>query len=124
MEGQGGRAPLMAASAPPFRFTQNYIFEISRNDKTANNDGKRNNQWSKNYCSKVMTLLHKKLHQKSNTITIVVTRGAGTSKRQGDGGQLFQKALSILYVQSYSHCHQHCSLILSNNQTLQQSQST
>ena len=29
---------------PPFRFTQNTVFEKSPNDKTTDNDGKRNNK--------------------------------------------------------------------------------
>ena len=42
---------------------------------------------------------------------VLTIRGAGTSKRQG--GQLFQRALSTLYVQSLPPTH--CSQILSNN---------
>ena len=39
----GDRVPLTAACAPPFWFTKNTIFGTSRNDKTTDNDGKRNN---------------------------------------------------------------------------------
>ena len=40
---QRDRAPLTAACARPFRFTQNAAFGISRNNKTTDNDGERNN---------------------------------------------------------------------------------
>ena len=39
---KAGRTPLSAACAP-FWFTKNTAFETSRNDKTTDNDGKRNN---------------------------------------------------------------------------------
>ena len=41
--GQGGVSPLATACASPFWLTQNIVFETSRNDKTTDNDGKRNN---------------------------------------------------------------------------------
>ena len=41
--GPGGGAPLTAACASPFWFTQNTVLETSRNDKTAINDVKRKN---------------------------------------------------------------------------------
>ena len=40
--GKGGRTPLTAAIAP-FWLTKNTAFVTSRNNKTTDNDGKRNN---------------------------------------------------------------------------------
>ena len=40
---RGGVPPLTDACAPPFRFIQNTVFVTSLKDKTAHNDGKRNN---------------------------------------------------------------------------------
>ena len=42
-EARGGRAPLVTACVPPFRVTEKNVFGISRDDKTAENDGKKNN---------------------------------------------------------------------------------
>ena len=50
------------------------------------------------------------LSQRWRAVCNAVSKGGGTPEAQG--GQLFQRALSTLYVQSY---HQHCPLILSNN---------
>ena len=41
--GQGAVPPLMSTCASPFWFTQNTVFGTLRNDKTKENDGKRNN---------------------------------------------------------------------------------
>ena len=41
--GGGGVPPLATACVPPFRVTEKNVFRISRDDKTAENDGKKNN---------------------------------------------------------------------------------
>ena len=40
---QGGRTLSNGCLCPSFRFTQNTVFGTSLNDKTTQNDGKRNN---------------------------------------------------------------------------------
>ena len=41
--GGEGAVPSNSCFVPPFRFTQNTVYEISRNDKTTDNGGKMNN---------------------------------------------------------------------------------
>ena len=51
--------PLTTACASPFWLTHNIVFETSRNDKTTDNDGKRNNNVQIQFFFDVFSILCK-----------------------------------------------------------------